>query len=91
MKDIPSAEEVPLLFLAFLLGDDDRRDNFMATSGLAADELRTRLEDEHFKAFLLDYALSDEHLITSFAEQHDLDPHIILKARRKFPGAEFET
>jgi Protein of unknown function (DUF3572) len=83
-------EEVPLLFLAFLMADDDRRDHFMAESGLAVDELRERLEEPHFKSFLLDYALSDEKLIIAFASEHGVDPQVILKARRKFPGAGFE-
>jgi hypothetical protein len=89
-ENTPMYDEVPLLFLAFILADDDRRDHFMAESGLAVDELRERLEEPHFKSFLLDYALSDEKLIIAFASEHGVDPQIILNARRKFPGGGFE-
>ncbi len=86
----PTNDDLPLLFLAFLMADDDRRDQFMATSGLAVEELRQRLEEPHFKSFLLDYALSDEKLILDFASERGVDPQIFMNARRKLPGAEFD-
>jgi Protein of unknown function (DUF3572) len=86
----PLLEEVPLLFLGFLLADDDRRDQFMGQSGLSIDELKERLQEPNFKAFLLDYALSDEKMIIDFAVQNEIDPMTVMKARQKLPGSGFE-
>lgn len=86
----PTNDDLPLLFFAFLMADDDRRDQFMATSGLAVNELGDRLLEPHFKSFLLDYALSDEKLIVDFSTEHAVDPLIFMKARQKLPGAEFD-
>ncbi len=86
----PTNDDLPLLFFAFLMANDDRRDQFMATSGLAVNELGERLVEPHFKSFLLDYALSDEKLIVDFSSEHGVDPLIFLKARQKLPGAEFD-
>ena len=86
----PTNDDLPLVFFTFLMADDDRRDNFMATSGLAVSELGARLLEPHFKSFLLDYALSDEKLIVDFAAEHGVDPLIFMRARQKLPGAEFD-
>jgi Protein of unknown function (DUF3572) len=86
----PLLEDVPLLFLGFLLADDNRRDQFMGQSGLSVDELKERLLEPNFKAFILDYALSDEQMILDFASEHNLDPMTVMKARQKFPGVGFE-
>ena len=81
------SETIALNALAFLLGDGERLERFMALSGLTAEAIRAGATDTAFLGGVFDYLLADQTLLLIFAEQHGLKPERIATLRRKLPGA----
>lgn len=78
---------IALQLIAFLASDDERMERFSSLSGMGLGDLKDGTENPVFLGFLLDYALQDEALILSFAENQQISPQSLAVARRQLPGA----
>jgi hypothetical protein len=78
--------------LTFLAADLLRLERFLAATGLGPNNLRDAAADAGFCASVLDYFLSDEPLLLSFAEAEGLHPEQIARASRLLtaPPARYE-
>ena len=85
---IPDPETLGLQALAFLIGDEDRRQRFLGLTGIAPESLRSLAADPAGLGAVLDYLLGWEPLLLEFAAAHDLPPESVAAARRKLPGGE---
>jgi hypothetical protein len=80
------ATDIALKLIGFLVSDEDRLNRFCALTGMGEGELKAGLTDPATQGFLLDYALSDESLLLTFAADNDLKPENIVHARQHLPG-----
>lgn len=78
--------EIALLYMAYLASNDEKLGQFCNLSGMGQSELRDRLLEPAFQAFLLDFLLQDETELIAFATQNQLKPEAIMIARSKLPG-----
>lgn len=83
-----AAEAFALQVLGFLAQDEDRLMAFISITGVGLDEIRARAAEPAFLAGILDYLLSDEQLLTAFAEANAISPELPARMRRHLPGAE---
>ncbi|CAK0740802.1 DUF3572 domain-containing protein [Azospirillaceae bacterium] len=68
------AEAIALQAVAYLMADEDLTNGFLAASGCAPEELSNRLNDRGFLLGALDYLLSDDSVVTTFAGHIDVAP-----------------
>ena len=85
--DRSAAETLALKALAFLAGDGETLNRFLALSGLHLEDLRERVEDPLLLAAVLDFMLGDDKLLTAFAASEGMHTTIVRAARRALPGA----
>ena len=85
--DRDAAESLALQALAFIAGNADHLARFMAETGLAAEDLRTRASEPAFLAGVLDFLLADEARLLGFCGHAGLAPERPSRARALLPGA----
>ena len=88
--NLQEASSIALQFIGFLVSDEERLERFSALSGMGLGDLKDGAENAVFQGFLLDYAMQDEALILSFAENHNISPEQLASARRALPGADHD-
>lgn len=82
------AEEIAILALAWIAGNDEICPLFLGSSGAAPEELRTLAGDPAFLASILEFLTMDDNWIMAFCDAHQLDYDQPLRARYALPGAE---
>ncbi len=85
-KNTQGSSDIALLYMAYLASNDEKLGQFCNLSGMGQSELRERLLEPAFQAFLLDFLLQDESELIAFATEHNLKPEAIMIARSKLPG-----
>ena len=75
--------------LAFIAEDDVRLGSFVASTGVAVQSIRTAAREPNFLAGVLEHILSDENLLTAFAEGAGINPADVARARQAL-GAMWE-
>jgi hypothetical protein len=76
-----SAESLAVQALAFLATDPDRLGRFLAVTGIAPDAIRAAATEPGFLAGVLDHILADERLLLAFADQAEIPPEAVGRAR----------
>lgn len=91
MREAPaspaSAEITALRALAWVVGDQDRAQRFLALTGCDADTLRLRAGEADVLGAVLDFLLDDEGSLLAFADAADLPAQSVALARIALPGA----
>jgi len=90
-KEIPDPETLALLSLAHIAGDEALFARFFALSGLDQASLKARAGEPAVLGGVLDFVLGDERLVLSLAQTFDVPAEAFASARRKLPGAVFES
>ncbi|RXF74660.1 DUF3572 domain-containing protein [Hansschlegelia zhihuaiae] len=80
----PSAEDVAGRALGFLAADPERLGRFLALSGLDPATIREAAREPGFLPGVLDHILTDERLLTEFAEAEGLALEAVGRARAAF-------
>lgn len=75
------AETVAIQALSFIAGAPDRLGQFLALTGLGPDSLRVAAREPTFLAGVLDHLAGSDSLLQAFAEQNDIDPLDVVRAR----------
>jgi hypothetical protein len=81
------AETIALRALFFLLAEPERAERFVALTGFAPDEIRSRVQDPLLLGGVLDHLLNDEATLIAFAEAEAIDPTLPARARALLSGA----
>lgn len=75
------AESLAVQAFAFIAEDGERIGPFLATSGLAPDNLRAAARERSFLLGVLDYLCGNEALLLEFAGNAGIDPISVALAR----------
>lgn len=86
----PACDPMPLAesALLWLLAEPERAGGFLGASGLDVSALRARANEPAMLGFVLDYILSEDAWVLSFAEESGYDPASVAVARAGLPGGE---
>ncbi|NVJ98423.1 MAG: DUF3572 domain-containing protein [Alphaproteobacteria bacterium] len=82
------AQAIALNSAAFILAEDALRDRFMALSGVDADEIRARIEDNAFLASVLEFLVGFEPDLVACAETIGEKPESLVTAWRTLGGGQ---
>lgn len=81
-----SAEAVAIEALAFIAGDPERLDRFLALTGLGPESLRQAAKEPGFLLGVLDHVMADDRLLVEFARQREITPEDVVWARARLAG-----
>ena len=76
-----SAEALAISGLQRLAADDDLLMRFCNVTGILANEMRQAAQQPHFLVGVLDFYLSHEPDVISWAEAENFDPESVIAAR----------
>ncbi|NVJ90780.1 MAG: DUF3572 domain-containing protein [Methylocystaceae bacterium] len=82
------AETIALHAVTFISTDENLLNALMAQSGLGVDDLRTNITQPAFLAGILDFLLNDEPTLLNFCAEQEIQPELIVSARRALPGGQ---
>ena len=80
LPDLETASAIALTSLTFLAQDQQRLEQFMATTGIDVDTLRASASQPHMMASVLEYLTQDESLLLVFAANSNTAPQSLLPA-----------
>jgi len=83
-----SAEALALRALAHVAAESELLQRFMAMTGAAPADLRSRPDDPALLAAVADFLLSDDRLVTDFARQAGVPAIALAEARAALPGGD---
>lgn len=83
-----SAETLALQALAWLAAHEELLPVFMGSTGISADELRSRAAEPVFLGSVLDFLLMDDAWIVAFCDANGLRYDAPMQARAALPGGE---
>jgi hypothetical protein len=86
MAQIERAEALAIDALAWLAGDGERLERFLAASGLDPADLRRAAAAPGFAAGVLDYLCSDEPALIAFADHAQMRPEAVAAAQALLSG-----
>ncbi|HVX98181.1 MAG TPA: DUF3572 domain-containing protein [Pseudorhodoplanes sp.] len=84
------AEAVAIQALSFIAADSGRLGRFLASTGIGPQAIRQAARESGFLAGVLDYVVSDEQLLKSFAEEIQAAPRDIAAALTALAGPGWE-
>lgn len=82
-----NAETIALQALAFIAGDEDVLNAFIASCGCSLDEVKTSAADPAFLGGVLDFVLQDDRNVLEFCRSAGLEPSDLFRARHALPGS----
>jgi Protein of unknown function (DUF3572) len=77
---------IALNLIGFIVSSEDRLERFLSLTGFVEGDLRQRAAEPEFHAFVLEYAMQDEALILSFAENQNISPEVLVSAHQALLG-----
>ncbi len=85
-----AAETLAIQALTFIASDPERLGRFLGLTGIGPAEIRQAAREPGFLTGVLDYLAGDEHLLTEFAQEADVDPATVNKARAVLGDGDWE-
>lgn len=82
------AEEVALLALGWLVGNDDLLPVFHAASGASADDLRDGARDPAFLASVVDFLMMDDAWVVAVSDHLKVPYETLFQVRQHLPGGD---
>ncbi len=76
-----AAEMLAIQALGFIAEDPERMAGFLASTGIAAEDIRAAAGEPGFLAGVLEHMLGDESLLIAFAVSAGVDPAEVARAR----------
>ena len=87
--DEAEAEAIAARALGFIAGDPEELGRFLALTGIGPETIRAAAADPAFLVGVLEYLLSNEPLLISFAARENVRPTLIAAARHILDGTAF--
>jgi hypothetical protein len=84
----PQAEALAVQALTWMADDPDLIGKFLAATGAGPADLRARAAEPEFLGFVLDFLLSDEAALVTFATVANIRPDLPMRARASLPGGD---
>lgn len=85
-EEFSQANELAVSALVFLAADSDRLGRFLALSGIEPQTIRLAAKEPGFLAGVLDHIAGDENLLLAFAEENQIRPQDVTRARILLAG-----
>jgi hypothetical protein len=85
-----AATSLAIAALTFIAGEPERLDRFLTLTGVDPGDIRTAAREPGFLLGVLEHLAGDETLLIAFANQNDIDPDEVLRARHALAGEPFE-
>ena len=82
------AEEVALLALGWLVGNDELLPVFQGTSGVSAEDMRMGARDPAFLASVLDFLMMDDAWVIAACAHLGLPNDTLWQTRQLLPGGD---
>jgi len=76
--------------LSFIASDPERLGLFLASTGIGPGDIRAAAKEPLFLAGVLDHLAQHEPALIAFAEQSGTEPALIIAAREKLAGRDWE-
>jgi hypothetical protein len=76
-----AAEALAVAALSYLASEPEHLGGFLAASGIGPTDIRAAARDPEFLAGVLDHFSANESLLIAFANDQDIDPGEIERAR----------
>lgn len=83
------AEETAGTVLAWMAGEPDMLQRFLALSGVAPDQIRSAIADPGFLAGMIDFMMGHEPTLMAFCEATDTKPEKVVAAHQYYSGPYF--
>jgi Protein of unknown function (DUF3572) len=90
VNTVNTAKTIAISALSLLASNEDRLMDFIHVSGVDPSEIRSRTDDQHFLAAILDFFLADEKLLLEFCAEERLKPEVVHKAAHDLGGGVWE-
>lgn len=81
LPDRDAAADLAIAALAFLAGEAERLEPFLAQTGLGPQSLRAAAREPGFLLAVLDHVARDGDLLMAFANENGIDPVDVERAR----------
>src|SRR5882724_11988496 len=81
-----AAIELAVAALAFIAGEPEQLGRFLALSGIGPESIRAAAREPGFLLGVLDHMTGDEALLLAFANQNEIDPETVRRARDVLAG-----
>jgi hypothetical protein len=81
-----AAAALAITVLSFIAEEPERLGRFLALTGIGPESIRSAASEPGFLLGVLDHLAGDEPLLIAFAEQHDVDPDDVERARFALAG-----
>jgi Protein of unknown function (DUF3572) len=85
-----AASALAIAALTFIAAEPERLGRFLALSGIGPESIRTAARDPGFLLGVLDHLLGDEPLLLAFANENEIDPQDVQRARSVLAGEQPE-
>ncbi|KAF0130776.1 MAG: hypothetical protein FD152_2103 [Xanthobacteraceae bacterium] len=85
-----AAEAIAVSALAFLAGDDERLERFVALAGIDIGRIREIAGRPEFLTAVMDHLMSDEPLLLSFAAHEGVRPEDVVRAAHTLGAGPWE-
>jgi hypothetical protein len=79
-------ESVAVAALAWIAGNDDMLNRFLALTGIGAEQIRQAAAEPGFLAGVLDFLLAHEPSLMAFCNETETDPEVVSRAREQLMG-----
>ncbi|WJH39698.1 DUF3572 domain-containing protein [Aliirhizobium terrae] len=80
------AEETAATVLAWLAGEPDMFQRFLALSGVTPDQIRNAVSDPGFLAGMIDFVMGHEPTLLAFCEATGTKPETVVAASHHYTG-----
>jgi len=85
-----AASALAIAALTFIAAEPERLGRFLALSGIGPESIRAAARDPGFLLGVLDHLLGDEPLLLAFANENEIDPQDVQRARSVLAGEQPE-
>src|SRR5712691_505888 len=86
-----AAAKLAIAALSFIASEPEQLGRFLALSGIGPESIRAAAREPGFLLGVLDHVAGDEALLLAFANQHDIDPEDVARARIALAGGPREV
>ena len=86
-----AAAAVAVRALTFIATEPERLGRFLALTGIGPEAIRAAAREPDFLLGVLEHLMSDESLLLEFANQNEIDPEDVARARDVLAGGHSET
>lgn len=89
--DYDRAEIIAINALSFIASDEKHLSGYLKLTGMSLESVKSDLENKNkigtILGSILDYMMQNEKCLIEFAEEYEIEPEDVVKARNCFPNA----